>query len=114
MVDNTPEAYRQFAEGFLRERYPGRIKAVRLAKDFPTDCFQIVVEATDSRIFMHPRFATAEEVENRYIPDCQERLISTMEGNPRTKFQKHYMAPADFSLNELEEAERMVNECQSQ
>ena len=96
---------------YLRDHY-GVIKVVDARIDFSSDCIQLVVVKAGGRKYLHPRFATRQEIMDHHgVPDFDYRIDSMMRGEPSTKRQT-VNAP-DFSLSELEEAERMVNECRS-
>lgn len=80
-----------------------------------SDCIILKVTMEDGRQYMHPRFLTRQEVDNNMVYDnIFQKLQSTIDGTPWEPMNPQTMHKANsFSLEELEQAEELINQCKS-
>lgn len=80
-----------------------------------SDCIILKVTMEDGREYMHPRFLTRREVDdNRVYDNMFQKLQSTIDGTPWEPVNPAMMDKTNsFSLEELEQAEELINQCKS-
>lgn len=73
------------------------------------DCIQLIIRDGKGRAYAHPRYIEQREiVDGSWIGVIEDRFMSTLLGIPSNKPGTPSMVEPAFTLNELEEAEKMM------
>src|SRR5262245_44225687 len=91
--------------------WSAHVSGIKFVPDFQSDCIACAMTTRDKRHWVHPNIVSRQEMENgSWAEDFSDRMRSALEGNPSRHFTS--IKPAiDFTMAELDEARKVIDEC---